>query len=73
MSIICQTFGKENLMWEEIKQTNERGFVGGSYAVSERMKVPGGWIVRSRMYNSHGVSVHQIFVPDPNHSWKLEN
>ena len=49
-------------MWEKIdKQT-------------ERLKVPGGWIVRSKfteIFNGCAVSVHQIFVIDPDHSWSL--
>lgn len=38
---------------------------------SERLKVPGGWIVRSWIsYN--GSSVHQIFIADVNHAWELQ-
>lgn len=42
---------------------------------SDRLKVPGGWIVRSRNFtmNSHGgTAIHQLFIPDINHEWKLE-
>jgi len=40
---------------------------------SDRLEVPGGWIVRTivNIYNS-GVSVHQVFVPDPEHLWELK-
>ena len=42
---------------------------------TDRMKVPQGWIVRSSVSSGSyqgGVSVHQIFVQDPNHDWVLE-
>ena len=35
---------------------------------SDRLKVPGGWIVRSWQ----GEGIHQIFIVDKEHSWKLE-
>ena len=38
---------------------------------SERLKVPGGWIVRSDSGSYEG-GVHQIFIEDPNYEWKLE-
>jgi hypothetical protein len=42
---------------------------------SDRLKVPGGWIVRSwirdRWMDSPSVSVHQVFVADPSHEWKF--
>lgn len=47
-------------MWEEID------------VCTARMKVPGGWIVRSVLTRSTGVSVHQIFVPDPGHVWEIK-
>ncbi len=46
---------------------------------SDRLKVPGGWIVRSRLYindNINGLaaaSVHQIFIHDIAHEWEIEN
>lgn len=33
----------------------------------ERLKVPGGWLVRTYM-NNNGVSI--TFYPDPKHKWK---
>lgn len=40
---------------------------------SHRLKVPGGWIVRSitSRYQA-GADVSQIFVADPEHKWQLE-
>jgi len=42
---------------------------------SDRLKVPGGWIVRS--YTKTGAfsnkgGIHQIFIPDINHKWVLD-
>jgi len=50
---------KESL-WEDIDDS------------SDRLKVPGGWIVRSWIsyWNSDG-GVHQIFVVDVEHQWKI--
>ncbi len=45
-------------------------------ASSHRLKVPGGWIVRTivRYYGGTGVNcaVEQTFVSDPNHEWEQE-
>jgi len=40
---------------------------------TERMEVPGGWIVRSTVGAAYHVqnAVHQIFVADSNHTWRL--
>lgn len=46
-------------MWEVV----EHGFVN-----TERMKVPGGWIVASWL---NGSGVNQVFVPDPMGTWEL--
>lgn len=48
--------------------------------LSERMKVLGGWIVRTvaRKGDIHSdsvsvsISVHQIFISDPKYRWKLD-
>lgn len=37
---------------------------------TDKMKVPGGWIIRSSYHSSSGVSIHQIFINDPEHSWE---
>ena len=56
-------------MWEEIpRSTNIHS------CMSDRLEVPGGWIVRSVYYvASLGVSIHQVFVTDPKHTWRLDN
>ena len=41
---------------------------------SDRLKVPGGWIVRSCVKSGSydgGASVHQIFISDSKHIWNL--
>ena len=41
---------------------------------SDRLRVPGGWIVRTITYTGHangGAAVAQTFVVDHNHEWKL--
>lgn len=42
------------------------------YADSYRLKVPGGWIVRSVVRGSGG-GVHQILIKDSKHTWVLED
>lgn len=52
--------------WEEINTDKE----DASY--SFRLKVPGGWIVKSYLCYSGKNSVHQIFIKDENHLWRLK-
>ena len=54
--------------WEQIERGLTTSFILD--VESERLKVPGGWILRSRLASSNGVSVHQIFIEDPDHNWK---
>ena len=58
-------------MWERIPQ-RDTGNDSISY-VSHRLKVPSGWIVRT-IVSRHdaGADVSQIFVPDADHEWQLE-
>jgi hypothetical protein len=44
--------------WEQISTSEEA-------CLTERLKVPGGWIVRSRF----STSVHQVFIADSEHTW----
>ena len=37
-----------------------------------RMWVPEGWIVRTTKGHSEAVAVHQVYVPDVNHVWKIQ-
>ncbi len=59
-------------MWEKIEDNN--------FIVTQRMKVPGGWIVRS-LYSDAVSSIagpaitcalHQLFIEDVEHSWEIE-
>ncbi len=60
-------------MWELILGLGDQKH---ATVVSHRLRVPGGWIVRSVSvgYTGTGTSVHstQTFVDDKNHEWKLE-
>lgn len=53
-------------MWEELKDD-------GSDTFSHRMKVPGGWIVRTVVKTNNpagaGCAVEQTFVSDPTDEW----
>lgn len=40
-------------------------------AQTERLRVPGGWIVRTSVFTYFGVAVHQIFIADNEHIWEL--
>jgi len=52
-------------MWEKIEFNNG--------VFSDRLKVYGGWIVRSFADTSasQGIPINQIFISDQNHEWKL--
>lgn len=67
-------------MWEIIKEpargehgNPERKF-GLEERESHRLKVPGGWLVRTTVSRDGqgGAAVHQIFLVDMRHEWKLE-
>ncbi len=51
-------------MWEEIDYDQ-----GDSTA---RMRVPGGWLVRTVIGHLESPAVHMIFFPDPHHDWVVE-
>ena len=54
-----------NLEWETICKDR--------FSVTERLKVKNGWLVRNEIVASHETSaVSMCFVPDTDHSWKLE-
>jgi hypothetical protein len=74
------------LRWEMIEQTCP-GTSATNYQClqTERLEVPGGWLVRSTRYDHFiissgtvppiaaagaGVGVGVTFVPDPSHTWK---
>ncbi len=64
-----------NTTWQKIRDSDEHAGTAAEVC-SSRLKVPGGWIVRSVVtqygtnHGHSGVSVHQIFVPDKNHQWE---
>ena len=47
--------------WEYIDQND-----------SDRLCVPGGWIVRSWIDGYDKCTLHQIFVSDPEHKWVFD-
>ena len=55
------------LRWETVKTTREEDGLLDSKYVTERAKVPGGWLVVSQFHigGAHGLA----FVPDPGHGW----
>lgn len=52
-------------MWEEIEYDWMEG------TLSDRLKVPGGWVVRSIVIGNGNRDVNQVFVTDPKHEWVL--
>lgn len=40
--------------------------------ISYRLEVIGGWIVITLTIGFSNRDLHQVFVPDPNHEWKLK-
>jgi hypothetical protein len=55
------------LRWETLNTSREeQGFMNSKY-LTERAKVPGGWLVVSQFHigGAHGL----VFLPDPTHSW----
>ncbi|HQK99447.1 MAG TPA: hypothetical protein PK090_01675 [Smithellaceae bacterium] len=56
-------------MWERLKDIDP-------HVQTSRLKVPGGWLVRSVVkYDTAegtGCAVDQTFVSDPNHDWDLK-
>ena len=38
---------------------------------TDRLKVPGGWIVRSYDLGMQSKALHQVFISDPGHTWEL--
>jgi len=57
-----------NGKWEEITTQKELS------TCTDRLKVPGGWIVRTRISTIwQGCSIHSSmeFIKDPGHEWKI--
>ncbi len=51
-------------MWENISND--------STASSQRLKTPFGWVVRTIIHGHPTHNLHQVYVPDPDHVWELE-
>lgn len=58
------------MRWEIIEQTM---YNAPDYVHTERAKVPGGWLVRTRMalHSNQDLGLAMVFVPDPNHEWTV--
>jgi len=39
--------------------------------ITDRIKIDGGWIVRTFISSCDGAGVHTLFISDPQHKWKL--
>lgn len=63
-------------MWEQISDNNIEKSNGAVFkCVTDRLKVPKGWLVRSMLTSydrEGGASVDQTFVSDPKHTWKIK-
>jgi len=55
------------LKWETLNTKREDGGILDSKYLTERAKVPGGWLVISQFHvgGAHGLA----FLPDPKHDW----
>ena len=59
-------------MWEHVHTEKS----AGESSVTDRLQVPGGWIVRQTENRGFGeevspVAVALVFVPDPHNQWAL--
>ena len=61
------TADKPALRWETLKTEREEDGILNSRYLTERAKVPGGWLVISQFQigSAHGL----VFLPDPHHEW----
>jgi hypothetical protein len=55
------------LKWETLRTTREEDGILNSKYLTERAKVPGGWLVISQFHigSAHGL----VFLPDARHEW----
>lgn len=61
-------------MWEEVPEPNYGEYKSGNHlkCISHRMKVPGGWILRTITFGYNvGAAAHQVFIVDPEYKWEL--
>jgi hypothetical protein len=64
--VICAVPRRSITMWEAVTEGNREKTV--------RMKIPGGWIVKTTMDKDNiaaSYAVAMVFVPDPQHDWKI--
>ena len=61
---------KISVEWEEIRTNNSPD----SLPNCRRMKVFGGWIFDTWIYNDEGraISCSAVFIPDPEHKWEIK-
>jgi hypothetical protein len=58
---------KHRVLWESIDLINDR-------IASDRLKVTGGWLVRSvylRGSQDGSCAIDQVFIADPGHEWEI--
>jgi hypothetical protein len=53
-------------MWEQLSDAEE---LNDGVTVSHRLKVTGGWIIRTVVLKGASCAVEQTFVSDPHHEW----
>ena len=54
----------KEVKWEDISVV--------SYVITQRLKVPGGWLVHRRDWNQDdGECAAMCFISDPEHKWKI--
>lgn len=58
-------------VWEVVED-KKVGNIGR--ILSERLKVPGGWVLQTTVFRFGGESAHvaQIFIKDDDHAWKVK-
>ena len=60
----------EEVFFRDINSGEYRSKDEKSY-ITQRAKVPGGWLVRcTEKISGEGIGVGLTFYPDPNHEWK---
>jgi hypothetical protein len=63
-------------MWEKIPENEDTATPEAHNPQqnhSARLRVPGGWLVRSISFGREGTGVGQTFVEDHEHSWSLDS
>lgn len=60
-----------NLKWETLSFDNEES---GAFVSIDRLKVFGGWILKSSSYATgfKKITESMAFIPDANHEWEIK-